>query len=141
LVEDRALDQRGAAAAVLLRPGEPRVAVLVELLLPGAAELEGLLVAGGLPAGIVASEPLAQLVAEGLLLRGQSQIHEVSRILSVNARGALRVAQCLLHDPALVRDLQPLLEQRYRLVGLARAEVRDREVVERVGVVDVSRAG
>src|SRR6185312_10809914 len=137
------------------------VAVLMELLLPRAAELERLLIAGGLPAGIVALEPLAQLVAEGLLLGGESQIHEVSHpnrsvatraSLAVAARAFAaattravlqrlpRVAQLLRHDRSLIRDLQALLEERDGLFGLAGLDVGVGQVEERVGVVDVRRA-
>src|SRR5205823_3260198 len=71
----RLLDQRGAAAAVLLRPRQPGVARVGQLSLPVLAELERRLVAGRLGAGMVLVEPAAQLVAKGLLLRRQRQVH------------------------------------------------------------------
>ena len=48
------------------KTGEPR---LVELALPGAAELEPRLVARGLAARVVGGDPVADLVAEFRLLR------------------------------------------------------------------------
>ena len=64
LAEERLLDERRAAAAVLLRPREAGVAGVEELALPGAAVVEGVVLAGGLLARVVVREPGAQLVAE-----------------------------------------------------------------------------
>ncbi len=75
LAEQRLLDQRGAAAAVLLRPGEARVAGVVELALPAAAVVEGGVLAGRVLAGVVVGEPGAQLVAEGLFGGRERQVH------------------------------------------------------------------
>ena len=66
LAEERLLHERGAAAAVLLRPREAGVAGLEQLLLPGAAVLEGGVVAGRVLTRVVVGEPGPQLVAEGL---------------------------------------------------------------------------
>jgi len=68
-VEDRLLDERGAAAAVLLRPGQPRPSSLVQPLLPRAAKLERRLDPRWLPAWVVRLEPRADLVAEPFLSR------------------------------------------------------------------------
>jgi hypothetical protein len=67
LVEDRLLDQRRPAPAVRLGPGHAGPPGLVQLALPVAAKLERGLVAGGLAAGVVGLEPVAQLVPELLL--------------------------------------------------------------------------
>ena len=75
LVEDRLLDQRGAASAVLGRPrhaGPPR---RVQLALPLPAELERGLIAGGLAPGMVRLEPSPQLIPECKLTRRQGQVH------------------------------------------------------------------
>jgi hypothetical protein len=66
LVEDRLLDERRAAAAVLLRPRQPGPAALVELLLPLALELEGVVVAARRPPRVVGLEPCSKLVSECL---------------------------------------------------------------------------
>jgi hypothetical protein len=86
LVEDRLLDERRAASAVLLGPGEPRPPGLEQLPLPLAAEGEGGLVAIGLAAGMVLGEPGAQLVAEGLLLGGKTEIHLMVGRIAPGAR-------------------------------------------------------
>src|SRR4029077_7235878 len=77
LVEDRLLDQGGAPPAVLLRPGHARPAGLVELALPVAAEGEAGLVALGLASWVVVLQPGTQLVAKGLFLVGQREVHGV----------------------------------------------------------------
>ena len=75
LGEDRLLDQRRAAAAVLLRPRDAGPAALVQLALPAAAELERLVVVLRGLARVVVLQPRAQLVAEGLLARTERQVH------------------------------------------------------------------
>ena len=71
--EDRLLDQGRAAAAVLLRPGDPGPAGLVHLALPLAPEGHHLLEARlRLGAGVVLLEPGANLVAELLLGRREA---------------------------------------------------------------------
>src|SRR6202008_614846 len=57
LVEDRLLDERGAATSVLLGPRHAGPAGVVQLALPGEAELECGLVAGGLAPGVVGRKP------------------------------------------------------------------------------------
>ena len=74
--EDRLLDQRRAAAAVLLGPGDPGPAGLVELALPVAAEGDDLVEALGLRAGVVLVQPGANLVAEDSSSGGQGEVHE-----------------------------------------------------------------
>jgi hypothetical protein len=76
LAEEGLLDERGAAPAVLLRPGEARVAGVVQLALPGAAVLELGVVAGRVLTGVVLGEPGPQLVAEGLLGGREGEVHE-----------------------------------------------------------------
>src|SRR5918999_752566 len=76
LAEEGLLDERGAAAAVLLRPGEARVAGVVEPALPGAAVLELGVVAGRVLTGGVLGEPGPQLVAGGLFGGGEREVHE-----------------------------------------------------------------
>jgi hypothetical protein len=82
LAEDRLLDEGGAAAAELLRPREAGVAGFVQLALPFAPELEGLVVPLGLASGMVPAKPGAQLVAEGLLAGGQGQVHGARILLA-----------------------------------------------------------
>jgi hypothetical protein len=81
LVEDRLLHHRGAAAAVLPRPGDGAQAGVEEGALPAAVALEGL--AARLPVGrpgvldllTVIGEPAAHLVAEGGILAAQLEVH------------------------------------------------------------------
>src|SRR4051794_351898 len=81
LVEERLLDQRGAAAAVLLGPRQSGVARVVQLVLPLAAEPERVNVARRLLTRVVVLKPLAQLVAEGLLVWAEGQVHAAGRML------------------------------------------------------------
>jgi hypothetical protein len=69
LIEDRLLDEARPRPTVRLGPGEAGPAAVVELALPVATEGERRLVALGLRARVVPVEPLAELVAELLLLR------------------------------------------------------------------------
>src|SRR5439155_19193239 len=85
LTEDRLLDRRRAATAVLLGPGKPGVPGLVELALPLAAELEGRFVSLGLLARVVLLDPCAELVPEGLLAWREGQIHEGGMLLADGA--------------------------------------------------------
>ena len=74
--EDRLLDQGRAAAAVLLRPGDPGPTGLVQLALPLAAEGHHLLEPGlGLGPGMVLFQPGPDLVAELPLGRREAQVH------------------------------------------------------------------
>ena len=84
LAEDRLLDQRRPAAAVLLRPRDPGPARGVELALPLALELELRLIATlRRGARVVVGEPAAELVAERLLFGGQGEVHRAARTLSL----------------------------------------------------------
>ena len=74
--EDRLLDHRRAAAAVLLRPGDAGPTGLVQLVLPLAPEGDHLVEAAlGLGPGVVLLEPGADLVAELLLGWREGQVH------------------------------------------------------------------
>ena len=79
LVEDRLEAVGRAGAAVLLRPGQPGVAGLVQLAAPLAAEVVAEALLAAAPAapllGQVGVEPGAQLGAKGCLLRGVPQVH------------------------------------------------------------------
>src|SRR5207245_1302888 len=83
-LHDRLLDLGAAAAAPLLGPVHAEVAGLIELLLPGAAQLDqtrlgGVRVAQLLPPGTrhVGREPGAQLVPEAEVRGGELQVHRV----------------------------------------------------------------
>jgi len=74
--EDRLLDHRRAAAAVLLRPGDPSPAGGVQPQLPLAAKGHDCVKPTlGLGSGVVLEQPAANLVAEPLLRWRQRQIH------------------------------------------------------------------
>ena len=81
LVEDRLLHHRGAAAAVLHRPGDRAEAGLEEGALPGPVALEGLAArlpvdgAGVLDLLAVIGEPGPHLVAEGGVLPAELEVH------------------------------------------------------------------
>ncbi len=87
LVPDDALDEPEPAASVLLRPRDADPARRVHGFLPGAAALEGLAV-GGDPVirgivqaqlgGKVGGEPVAELLAKGLLLLRVLEVHGAS---------------------------------------------------------------
>src|ERR1700730_6061754 len=77
VVDDELLHETGAAAPVLLGPGDADIAGVVELFLPGAAVLDKTLLAFARVHGrLVGLEPAANLVAESLLLRAELEIHE-----------------------------------------------------------------
>ena len=87
----RLLDQARAASPVLLRPRDPGPPSGVELLLPLALELELVLVTAprALPR-VVLLEPCAQLIPEGLLLRGERQVHARGTLLHRSSRRVVR---------------------------------------------------
>src|SRR5437588_740743 len=80
LVEDRLEAVGRAGAAVIRRPGQARVAGLVKLAAPLAAESVAVAIGAASPApslvGQVRVEPVAQLGAKGGFLRRVAEIHE-----------------------------------------------------------------
>src|SRR5207248_11766957 len=80
LVEDGLEAVRGARAAVLLGPGQPGIAGLVQLAAPVAPELVAEALLAAAPSapllGEVRVQPCAQPGPEGCLLRGVADVHE-----------------------------------------------------------------
>ncbi len=145
LVEDRLEAVGSAGAAVLLRPGQARVAALVEELAPLAAErvVVPLLAAAAAAAllGEVRLEPGAQLGSKGGLLRRVAEIHAHEPMPEAGADA--RAGACTIsrrrtgsrrHDGDDDRDPDPL-----RPAQVAREDVdadegggdRERELAER----------
>src|SRR6058998_2116820 len=82
LLEEPALNDRRAAAAVLARPGDRRPAALVEPPLPGARDREPERIVAARPAVVTAPggrhvrlEPGARLLGEGQLARREREVH------------------------------------------------------------------
>ena len=101
LFEDQPFDVVGAAAAVLLGPGDRRPAALVQLGLPGPVLLEALSgVEGGQRLGRdMRLEPGPSLLAKGLFVGGVGEVHAGATISDSSLAGWAPKTRRALHSP------------------------------------------